>query len=173
MVAHDRIVRRHRADEGAALVEFALVLPFFILLLMAMIDFGLVFGGYTSLRNGVQAGARLASVDNYDTGDCSGTAQQEMVCAIAARVGSNVAGTTNLGVKIGVDIGGGAVGTDDAVICEQVNLKSSTGILGFILNGKTMTSESRVRLEAGPSFTSFTSGTVTYGSQTITGMSCP
>jgi len=169
--------RTTRGDEGNSLVEFALVLPLFAILLMGMIDFGLVFGGFVSLRGGVEAGARLASVDNYNTGDCTGSgataAQTEMVCAVAARVGSSVLGTTNQNVALGISIGGGAVGTDDVVVCEQVHLKSSTGLTSFILSGKTLTSESRIRLEQAPSFTSFTSGSVTYNGQTISGMTCP
>lgn len=164
---------RSCSEDGVALVEFALVLPVFVLLLMSLIDFGLVFGGYTALRNGVQAGARLASVNSYNTGDCSGTPQQEMVCAVAARVGATVAGTTNQGVSMGIEVGNGAVGADDVVVCEKVNLKSATGITGFILNGRTLVSESRIRLESPLSFTSFTSGSVTYAGETITGMTCP
>ena len=173
MATPENTVLRKSGEEGASLIEFALVLPFFALLLMALIDLGLVFGGYTALRNGVQSGARLASVNTYNTGDCSGTAQQEMVCAVAARVGSTVAGTTNQGVSIGIDVGNGQPGTDDVVVCEQVHIKSTTGFTAFALNGRTVTSESRIRLEQAPSFTSFTTGSVTYGSETISGMTCP
>ena len=54
-------LRRRRSDEGAALVEFALALPLFALLLFALVDSGLAFGGFITFRNGVDAGARLAA----------------------------------------------------------------------------------------------------------------
>ena len=54
--------RRHRSDQGAALVEFALVLPVFALMLFAMIQFGVLFAGWAQLRNAVQTGARMASL---------------------------------------------------------------------------------------------------------------
>src|SRR5215469_877837 len=41
-----RRVLRRRGEEGASLVEFAIVVPVFALLLFAMIDFGLVFQSY-------------------------------------------------------------------------------------------------------------------------------
>ncbi|HET9731331.1 MAG TPA: TadE family protein [Acidimicrobiales bacterium] len=171
-----RRLRSRRNDErGASLVEFALILPIFMVMLMGMIDFGLVFGGYVSLRGGVQAGARLASVNNYNTGDCSSpSATTEMVCAIAARVGTNLPGATSSAIKVGIDIGGGQPGVDDVLVCEQTGITSTTGLTSWILSGKTITSESRLRLEQAPDFGDFTSGsTVSYGGKTITGMSCP
>ena len=53
---------RRRPDQGAALIEFALVLPIFALMLFAMIQFGLIFAGWAQLRNAVQTDARMASL---------------------------------------------------------------------------------------------------------------
>ena len=65
MSAYRRARRGGRSgDGGAALVEFALVLPIFALMLFGMIELGLAFAGWSSLRNAVQTGARLASVDD-------------------------------------------------------------------------------------------------------------
>lgn len=44
------------------MVEFALVLPIFTLMLFAMIQFGVLFAGWAQLRNAVQTGARMASL---------------------------------------------------------------------------------------------------------------
>ncbi|MGC8627670.1 MAG: TadE/TadG family type IV pilus assembly protein [Acidimicrobiales bacterium] len=49
-------------DRGAVLVEFALVLPIFALMLFAMVQFGVLFAGWAQLRNAVQTTARLASM---------------------------------------------------------------------------------------------------------------
>jgi hypothetical protein len=62
-------------DNGSVLIEFALVLPIFAAMLFGMIQFGLVFNGWTSLRNSAQTGARLAAmnevVDGASTYDCT------------------------------------------------------------------------------------------------------
>jgi len=51
-----------RADAGAALVEFALVLPVFALMVFGMAQLGITFAGWSQLRNVVQTAARAASV---------------------------------------------------------------------------------------------------------------
>lgn len=54
---------RKRSDErGAAAVEFALVVPFLLLLVFGMIDFGWAINRYTVLNNATREGVRLASL---------------------------------------------------------------------------------------------------------------
>ncbi len=48
---------RRREEAGASLVEFAIILPVFALMLFGMIQFGLAFAGWDQLRNAVQTGA--------------------------------------------------------------------------------------------------------------------
>jgi Flp pilus assembly protein TadG len=48
---------------GQALVEFALVLPVFVLLLMGVVDFGRAVYAYNTLGNASRAGVRVAVVD--------------------------------------------------------------------------------------------------------------
>jgi Flp pilus assembly protein TadG len=54
---------RSRRRRGQALVEFALVVPLFLLLLAAMIDFGLGLNASISVSNAAREGARLGAVD--------------------------------------------------------------------------------------------------------------
>ena len=51
-----------RSEEGQAMVEFALVLPILLLLVMGIIQFGVLFNNYVTLTDGVRAGARQAAV---------------------------------------------------------------------------------------------------------------
>ena len=44
------------------MTEFALVLPLFLMVVMAIVQFGLVFNDYLNLTDAVRAGARVASV---------------------------------------------------------------------------------------------------------------
>lgn len=54
--------RRWRQEEGQALVEFALVLPLFVTLVFAIVQFGIAFHDYLVLTDAVRAGARTAAV---------------------------------------------------------------------------------------------------------------
>ena len=48
--------------KGQSLVEFAIMLPLFVLLLVATIQFGLVLANYVALNHAAVVGARTASV---------------------------------------------------------------------------------------------------------------
>jgi Flp pilus assembly protein TadG len=52
------------SDRGSELVEMAIVLPIFVLLLMGIMDFGYLFQRYEILLNAAREGARLAVVDD-------------------------------------------------------------------------------------------------------------
>lgn len=56
-----RVVRGRR--RGQALVEFALVLPIFLLVLVGLFDLGRAVFAYNSITNGAREGARLAIVN--------------------------------------------------------------------------------------------------------------
>jgi hypothetical protein len=47
-------------ERGAAFIEFALVAPFLIFLVMGIIEFGWIFNGYIVLTGAAREGARLA-----------------------------------------------------------------------------------------------------------------
>jgi Flp pilus assembly protein TadG len=52
-----------RGEIGASLVEFALIAPFLILLLLGVIEFGYLFGEFNDVRHGAREGARAAAVN--------------------------------------------------------------------------------------------------------------
>jgi len=57
-----RIVRLRTEERGAALVEFALVVPFLMIMMCAIIDFGLVLHRINNLNSAVREGARFGAV---------------------------------------------------------------------------------------------------------------
>jgi TadE-like protein len=59
-----------RSDSGAALVEFALVLPVLILMLFGMLEFGKVFNYWIDQTHLANEGARWAVVNNGNPGSC-------------------------------------------------------------------------------------------------------
>ena len=58
-------LRRDRRGRGQALVEFALVIPIFLLLLVAIFDMGRAVFAYNTLTNAAREGARMAIVNQY------------------------------------------------------------------------------------------------------------
>ena len=63
-----RMFHRDRED-GASLVEFAVVLPLLILLVFGIMEAGWLFAQQVEIRNAAREGARLAVVDFPDPGD--------------------------------------------------------------------------------------------------------
>src|SRR3989304_6618928 len=53
---------RKNGEKGQALVEFTLLVPIFLVLLFAIIDFGMGFYSWISVTNGAREGARLGVV---------------------------------------------------------------------------------------------------------------
>lgn len=60
-----RLKKRNKKkhESGQAIVEFALVLPLFLLLVMGILDFGWLFYNYISVENAARNGARIACVE--------------------------------------------------------------------------------------------------------------
>ena len=62
-----KLIRRRtdkgqRGEKGQALVEFALLVPIFLLLLFAIVDFGMGFHSWITVTNSAREGARLGAV---------------------------------------------------------------------------------------------------------------
>jgi Flp pilus assembly protein TadG len=58
-----RRVTRHGGSRGQALVEFSLVIPLFLLLLVTLFDAGRAVFAYNTLTNAAREGARIAIVN--------------------------------------------------------------------------------------------------------------
>lgn len=57
-----RLFKLRKNENGQSMVEFALVLPILVLLVMAIIQFGIIFSAQVALTNAVREGARAAIV---------------------------------------------------------------------------------------------------------------
>jgi Flp pilus assembly protein TadG len=82
-------MRTHRrTTDGAAVVEFALVSPLFIILVFGVISFGIVFAQNLALDNGARGAARSAVVENRTCGQIKTTAKD--TASTIAMQGTNV-----------------------------------------------------------------------------------
>ena len=70
--------RRSSASRGQSLVELALILPVFLLLVMGVIDFGRVFNSYEAIANAAREGARYCAL-NAHLGGSPGSATTSRV----------------------------------------------------------------------------------------------
>lgn len=61
--------KKDKKEDGQAMVEFALILPVFLLILCGIIDFGWLFYNQLSLNNACREGARYAVVHTAEDGE--------------------------------------------------------------------------------------------------------
>ncbi|MCH7577127.1 MAG: pilus assembly protein [Chloroflexi bacterium] len=54
--------RKEKGEKGQALVEFALLVPIFLILLFAIVDFGMGFYSWITVTNSAREGARIGAV---------------------------------------------------------------------------------------------------------------
>jgi Flp pilus assembly protein TadG len=65
-----------RGQHGQTMTEFALVMPILLFLLLAIVQFGVVFNNYVTLTDAVRAGARKGAVARRLSSPSTVTAQQ-------------------------------------------------------------------------------------------------
>lgn len=193
--------RRATAERGSTLVEFALVVPLFALLLFAVVDFSIAYVGLISLRNGVANAAREAALDQYTyhgSAACTGGGDPEtadLVCSVSHDIGHLLSAATS-SLQIGIcfvapgasaqatcasESGPGESVDDQVLICAAAPVRSTTGVTAPFLDGRTMHASVRVLLEepqppgSPTTYSAYNAASppVVYGSQTITGMNCP
>jgi Flp pilus assembly protein TadG len=62
MAGRRHLLARRRRDRGASAVEFALILPVFVLIIAAIVDFGFIFAQQVSLNNAARDASRTGVV---------------------------------------------------------------------------------------------------------------
>ena len=134
--------KRCQGDDGAALVEFALIAPLFFLLVFGIMEFGWAFFQQLDVRHGAREGARLAAVDYKTTASPTPATQTDQIVAeVCERMDSG----DNVTVQI-TQSGTSAIGQQFEVTIEKP-LDQLTGFLGFALDGIDITSHVESRLE--------------------------
>jgi len=77
-------VRDRAPDGGSAVVEFALVVPILLLLVMGILDYGRYFFDSVSLRQGAREAARQAVVQVYAGSCTTGSVGTRIACSAKA-----------------------------------------------------------------------------------------
>ena len=86
------IATRLRSQRGAELIEFALIFPLLLLVMLGIVDFGFMFQRFEVLTNATREGARVAVLPGYSDADTV-----SRVCSYLSSGGvpTTTCGTTN------------------------------------------------------------------------------
>lgn len=132
------------------MVEFAVLAPLLILLLIGMVEFSWLLARNLDVNQGAREGARLIAV-NTPVGNA---ALQDEICARMDLVGSNPATTVSWSA---VDLDGNAMinpGDGVTVSVSAPVFPTLTGLLDFLLAGLTsLDSSVEIRVEQTPDWT--------------------
>ena len=118
-----KIIRtKNKKEEGQALVEFALILPIFLLLVVAIIDFGWIFYNTSRMTNAAREAARIIAVD-----------EAADIGSLKSSVRSNLTESIYVGDSVTVTIERKENGGDGYPVAKAYvsgRLKPLTGLLG-------------------------------------------
>jgi Flp pilus assembly protein TadG len=81
--------RRLRSERGAELIEFALVLPLLMFIILGLVDFGFLFQRFEVVTNAAREGARMAVLPGYVTADVQARVNSYITNGGLATTGSN------------------------------------------------------------------------------------
>lgn len=134
------------SERGAALVEFAIVVPILFLLIFGMMEFGWAFMQHLDARHGAREGARLAAV-NYEDPSSSDPQINELVAETCERMDGSARTTVWVEVPSGQPGPARSVG-QMAEVRVVHRLDTLTGFLDFAIPDDTeLTSTVQIRLE--------------------------
>jgi len=162
--------RGSRRESGAALVEFALIVTFFLLLVFGMIEFGLDYNDYIAVRNGSREAARMGVVNDVAaapsctlngvavTPPANPTSAPDSTNALLCKAKDRI-GLEESSLK--VEIVAGVNPGDTLKICASYPVHSITGLIAPFVEGKQLVSKVSMRLEQTPKFSDYSAeGTI-------------
>lgn len=116
------------------MVEFAIILPILLLLLLGILQFGIVFNNYITLTDAVRAGARQAAV---------GRSVADPTGAAVSRVRASAANLDQ--AKLGVSVA--SVWTQGADVTVTATYPYTINLIGMVVASGSLTSKSTERVE--------------------------
>ena len=123
-----------RTERGQTMVEFAIVLPVLMLIVLSIIQFGILYNNFVALTDAVRAGARTAAV--------SRTAA-DPVGATVARVKSATADLNQS--KLAITVTSGWQHGDDVTV--TATYPYTIDLLGLIVKSGSLKSTTTERVE--------------------------
>jgi hypothetical protein len=158
-IAPDRRRRQGlaRDERGQGLVEFALILPVLLLILVGILEFGSIYSSVISMRQGVREAGRQGSVANFGSipscdQNFQGARPSDNMISLMC-LAKDQAGVGN-GVKYRIKFAnedltpGGTYAVKNAiVICAAYPITSLTGLFQPFLGGRVAKTKAAFRIE--------------------------
>ena len=116
------------------MVEFVIVLPILLLLLLGIIQFGVVFNNYITLTDAARAGARQAAV---------GRSVADPTGAAVSRTRSSAADLDQAQLSVSVT----STWAQGADVTVQATYPYSISLLGMVVTSGTLTAKTTERVE--------------------------
>jgi Flp pilus assembly protein TadG len=93
-----------RSERGAELIEFALILPLLLFIILGLVDFGFLFQRYEVVNNAAREGARIAVLPGgYVQADVEARVRSYMTAGgVANTSGNTTVALSNVTVATGV-----------------------------------------------------------------------
>ena len=126
--------RQLKRQQGQAMVEFVLVAPILLLLVIGIVQFGILLNNYVTLTDAVRVGARQAAVSRTNPNRVTVTTDR-----VRSASGNLDPDDVNVTVDSTWDQGG-----DVTVTAEY---PYSISLLGFVVKSGALTSEKTERVE--------------------------
>jgi Flp pilus assembly protein TadG len=137
------VIRRHtHRQDGQAVVEFVVILPVLLLVLIAIYQFGQVFVNYMDVTSAAREGARKAAVSRT-AGTC--TAVDSLAVSAAKGAGSDL-NQSNLTVTVNRTCTNNAYAQSSDVTV-TATYPYSINIMGVVVSSGTLTSATTMRVE--------------------------
>lgn len=134
-------------DRGQSMVEFALILPIFILLMVGIFDFGRAIYAYNTINNAAREAARLGIVDQTVAQIQARAANQAVALGIAAGDVS-VQFVENAGGGACTQLGSDSIGQCSVIVQVPYDYVAATPLIGNLVGVINMAGESQFRLAA-------------------------
>lgn len=136
---------RHR---GQTLVEFALILPILLLILMGMFDFGRAIVAYNTLSEAARNGARVSIVNQTPADICSVAASRAVALGMPTTCAANA---TAPGIYVTASTGGTScaeIKTCNQTVRATYQFRAITPIIGNFIGPITLTATSTLAVES-------------------------
>lgn len=127
------LLSSQRRNQGQGLVEFALILPLLLLLVMGLIEFGYIFTAYSSLFNAAREGARYGVVHPRDVSRIVSSARGKMFLVDPNKVDITVAYDSGPGTSVFTDTAQVQIG-DRVVVHLTYDLPTITPVIQPIVS---------------------------------------
>jgi Flp pilus assembly protein TadG len=135
-----------KSERGAELIEFALVFPTLLLVMLGICDFGFLFQRYEVVTNAAREGARVAILPGYTDGDVQARVNQYLTA-------SGLTPTTppTVGAPQTIAVGGQCITVRPVTVSYNHQFLFLGPIIGLMggsgFSNKTLTATSSMRSE--------------------------